>query len=103
MIAWFTFNFLKVFLDPLKRVVNISAVDNLLQCCTTQAQRTLLQAIGITVGIKSWTDDYKAMIKKAGDHSVSEASATTEDRAVLSASVSQVMDLCIVCPLHVLA
>lgn len=70
-------NSFQVFLDPLKRVVSSSAVDNLLQCCVTQAQRTLLQAIGIASGIKSWTDDFKIMvkeskttIKKADDHSL---------------------------------
>lgn len=63
-----------MFLDPLKKVISSSAVDSLLQCCATQAQRTLLQAIGIASGIKSWTDDFKTMIKesieKTSDHSL---------------------------------
>ena len=36
-----------------------------MRCCTTSEQRRFLQALGMAIGIKSWTDDFKLMLSEA--------------------------------------
>ena len=54
----------QVFIAPLRKVTNTAAVDGLVRLCQSSQDRLFLQALGMTIGNKSWSDDFMDMQPK---------------------------------------
>ena len=52
---------IQVFIVPLKKVTSTAIVDGLLRLCQSSHDRLFLQELGMTIGIKSWSDDFMEM------------------------------------------
>ena len=62
---------LQVFLEPLRKVSSMTAVEDLhRQCQGNEGERRRLQALGMGLGIKAWNDDFFAMLKEAENSQV---------------------------------
>lgn len=59
------FIYLQIFLDPLRKAFNQKAVDGLISHCKSHKERIFLQSLGLSIGIKSWIEDFKNMIKNS--------------------------------------
>ncbi len=57
----------QVFIEPLRKVVSSSAVDGLLSYCRSREERLVLQSLGMLVGIKAWTDDFRTMVSEEAE------------------------------------
>ena len=57
------FHCLQVFLEPLRRASSSAAVESLLGHCRGDREgRRHLQSLGMSLGIKAWTDDFTTML-----------------------------------------
>ena len=56
---------LQLFIDPLRKVTSSTSVNGLVKLCTTYEHRRFLQALGMTIGIKSWADDFRRMLSES--------------------------------------
>ena len=45
-------------------MTNTAAVDGLLKLCQSSQDRLFLQALGMMIGIKCWSDDFMEMQRK---------------------------------------
>lgn len=55
----------QMFLDTFKAVYGQKAVDGLLSHCRSYKERIFLQSLGLLIGMKSWTDDFKIMLDES--------------------------------------
>lgn len=53
--------FTQVFIAPLRKVTSTAAVTGMLGLCRNLQERLFLQALGMSIGIKHWADDFKEM------------------------------------------
>lgn len=49
----------------MRRVTSSTAVDGLVRLCTTSEHRRFLQALGLTIGIKSWAEDFRTVLSES--------------------------------------
>ncbi len=66
-IALSLYMYSQVFIEPLRKVVSSSAVDGLLSYCRSREERLVLQSLGMLIGIKAWTDDFRTMVSEEAE------------------------------------
>lgn len=57
-----------MFIDPLRKVTSAAVVDGMLSYCQNfPRHRRHLQALGMRLGIKTWSDNFMEMLQEGGD------------------------------------
>ena len=57
-----------MFIDPLRKATSSSVVEGMLEYCLNfPSYRHHLQALGMRMGIKAWSDDYREMLREGDD------------------------------------
>ena len=80
----------QIFIEPLRRKASSSAVTDVMKHCKCLEHRQFFQSLGMTIGIKAWADDFRALLDEVDQELALVHHETTPPKTYPSGKVNKI-------------